>query len=53
MLAAKGEHVKVVQELLRHPNSAITMELYQQAEADAKRAAQNHVSELFLVQKAS
>ncbi|RZU40347.1 tyrosine-type recombinase/integrase [Edaphobacter modestus] len=53
ILAAKGEHVKVVQELLRHSNSSITMELYQQAEADAKRAAQNHVNGLFLTEKAS
>lgn len=53
ILAAKGESIKVVQELLRHSNSAITMELYQQAEADAKRAAQNHVNGLFVVTKAS
>jgi integrase len=53
ILAAKGENVKVVQELLRHSNSAITLELYQQAEADAKRAAQNHVNGLFVVPKAS
>jgi site-specific recombinase XerD len=30
LLAASGEKVKVVQELLRHANSKITMELYQQ-----------------------
>jgi integrase len=49
LLAAKGEHVKVVQELLRHAHSSTTLELYQQADADAKRAAQGHTSELFSI----
>lgn len=53
ILADKGENVKVVQELLRHANSAITMELYQQAGADAKRAAQEHIHGLFVIPKAS
>jgi len=52
ILATKGEHVKVVQELLRHANASITMELYQQADADAKRTAQEHVGSLFVVPKA-
>jgi integrase len=52
LLAAKGEKVKVVQELLRHSNATITMELYQQADADAKRAAQEHTKSLFLVRRA-
>jgi integrase len=51
LLAAKGENVKVVQELLRHSNPQITMELYEQADADQKRAAQEHVAPLFLVPK--
>lgn len=53
ILATKVEHVKVVQELLRHANASITMELYQQADADAKRTAQGHVGSLFVVPKAS
>jgi integrase len=53
ILAARGENVKVVQELLRHANASITMELYQQAGADEKRQAQEHVGGLFVVPKAS
>lgn len=53
ILATKVEHVKVVQELLRHANASITMDLYQQADADAKRTAQGHVGSLFVVPKAS
>jgi integrase len=53
LLSTKGENIKVVQELLRHANSATTRDLYQQADLDAKRAAQEHTSELFLVKKAS
>jgi len=53
LLATKGEKVKVVQELLRHANASITMELYQQADQDEKRAAQAHTSELFVLKQAS
>jgi integrase len=53
ILAAKGEQVKVVQELLRHSNTAITQDLYQQAGAGAKRSAQGHVGGLFVIQKPS
>jgi len=53
LLASKGEQVKVVQELLRHSNPQITMELYQQADVDQKRSAQGHVSGLFVLPKAS
>lgn len=49
LLAAKGEDVKVVQELLRHANASTTQDLYQQAGVKEKRAAQSHTSELFLV----
>jgi integrase len=49
LLASKGEHVKVVQELLRRSNPQITMELYQQADIDQKRTAQSHVSGLFVL----
>jgi integrase len=53
LLANQGEKVKVVQELLRHSNVSTTLELYQQADQEAKRAAQTHTSSLFTVPKAS
>lgn len=34
---AKGENVEVVQELLKHANSSTTLELYQEADFDAKQ----------------
>jgi integrase len=51
LLAAKKEDVKVVQELMRHANSKITIELYQQGNEDAKRNAQTHVTGLFELKK--
>lgn len=51
-LSKAGENVKVVQELLRHANSRITLELYQQANQDAKRNALSHFSGLFVVHPA-
>jgi len=47
MLGQAGHDVKVVQELLRHANSRITADVYQQANQDAKRSALTHVSGLF------
>jgi hypothetical protein len=41
MLKANGEDVKTVQELLRHANSRITLEVYTQATTSNKRAAQS------------
>ncbi|TCK72849.1 site-specific recombinase XerD [Acidipila rosea] len=49
LLMKKGEGVKVVQELMRHANSKITLDVYAQGDEEAKRAAQNHVNELFIV----
>jgi len=43
LLKANGEDVKTVQELLRHANSRITLEVYTQAVTSNKRAAQNKV----------
>jgi hypothetical protein len=40
LLATKGESVKVVQELLRRPNSSVTLQLYPHGDKDLKRAAQ-------------
>lgn len=48
-LSRAGENVKVVQELLRHANSRITQDIYQQANQDAKRNALSHFSGLFVV----
>ena len=41
----------MVQELLRHATTRITMEVYQQAEQDAKRAALSPFSGIFVVPK--
>jgi integrase len=51
LLGQNGENVKVVQELLRHATPRITMEVYQQAEQDAKRAALSPFSGIFVVPK--
>lgn len=48
-LSQAGENVKVVQELLRHTNSRITQDIYQQANQDAKRSALSHFSGMFVV----
>jgi len=40
---ANGEDVKTVQELLRHVNSSITLDVYTQAVNSNKRAAQSKV----------
>lgn len=40
LLKDNGEDVKVVQELLRHANSRITLELYAQAITESKWLAQ-------------
>ena len=53
LLASKGEDVKVTQELLRHSNARITLDVYQEADTAAKRTAQGHTKPLFLVHKAS
>ena len=44
--------VKVVQELLRHSSSLITMDVYAQAQTPAKRAAQQKVVEMVRVEEA-
>jgi site-specific recombinase XerD len=41
VLKANGEDVKTVQELLRHANSRITLDVYRQAVNSNKRAAQS------------
>jgi integrase len=41
MLRQQGVDIKTAQELLRHANPRITMEIYQQAVSEEKRAAQD------------
>ena len=50
LLKANGEDIKTVQELLRHANSKITLDIYTQAVTPAKRAAQTKIVEM-IVQK--
>ena len=51
LLHANREDVKVVQELLRHSSSRITMDIYAQAQMPAKRAAQQKVVEMVRSEK--
>jgi len=46
ILKAHGEDVKTVQELMRHANSTVTMNIYAQAVTDIKRTAQSKVARL-------
>jgi hypothetical protein len=43
--------IKVVQELLRHANNKITMDVYTQALSPAKREAQGRVASIILPKK--
>jgi integrase len=51
LLRANGEDIKVVQELLRHANSKITMDLYTQSLSPTKREAQGRVASSILPKK--
>ncbi len=48
LLKASGVDVKVMQELLRHANSRITLDIYTQAMSPEKRKAQTRVVKMFL-----
>jgi integrase len=48
LLKANGEDVKTVQELLRHANSRITLDVYTQAVSSHKRAAQSKVVKMMV-----
>jgi len=48
LLKANGEDIKTVQELLRHANSRITLEVYTQAVTSNKRAAQSKVVQMIV-----
>jgi integrase len=51
LLKANGEDVKTVQELLRHANSLVTMNLYAQAVTQTKRDAQSRVVSMLFNKK--
>ena len=46
LMKANGEDIKTIQELLRHANFKVTMDVYAQAQMPAKRAAQHKVVEM-------
>jgi integrase len=46
LLKGTGEDVKTVQELMRQPNSRLTLDVYAQALTQAKRAAHSKVVEM-------
>jgi integrase len=46
LLKANGEDIKVVQELMRHGSTRVTLDIYAQAQMPAKRAAQQKVVEM-------
>jgi site-specific recombinase XerD len=48
LLKGNGEDVNTVQELLRHANSRITLEVYTQAKTSNKRAAQCRVVRMMI-----
>ena len=48
LLKANGEDIKTVQELLRHANSLVTMNLYAQAVTQNKRDAQSRIVTIVL-----
>jgi integrase len=51
ILKSHGEDVKTVQELMRHANSSITLNLYAQAVTETKRSAQSKVARLVFAEK--
>ena len=50
MLRQQGVDIKIAQELLRHADSRITFEIYQQSVVDEKRDAQNRVMGMLLTE---
>jgi integrase len=53
LLTQNNEDVKVVQELLRHANSRITLDLYAQAGMPEKRLAQSKIVKMVLERKSA
>jgi DNA polymerase III alpha subunit len=52
ILKANGEDMKTVQELLRHANSRITLDVYTQATTTNKRAAQSRIVKMMVIDAA-
>jgi integrase len=52
LLKANGEDIKTVQELLRHANSAITLDTYTQGITETKRQAHSKIVRMILPEKA-
>ena len=53
LMKTNGEDVKTIQELLRHANSRITLDVYTQGDTAAKRSALAGVSGIFLLKKSA
>ncbi|MBS1821281.1 MAG: tyrosine-type recombinase/integrase [Acidobacteria bacterium] len=51
ILKSHGEDVKAVQELLRHANRSVTLNLHAQAATDIRRGAQSKVARLVFQSK--
>jgi integrase len=51
LLGSKGEGTKVVQELMRHASSKMTLDVYTYGDEDTKRLALGHMKEIFLMEK--
>jgi hypothetical protein len=49
LLNSNGESIKTIQELLRHANTQITLEIYVQGDQETKRNALKGMSEIFVV----
>jgi integrase len=53
LMKTNGEDVKTIQELLRHANSRITLDVYTQGDTPTKRSALSGVSGIFLLKKSA
>ena len=51
LLKANGEDIKTIQELLRHANFKVTMDVYTQAVTDVKRMAHSRVARQIMGKK--
>jgi integrase len=50
-MKANGEDIKTIQELLRHANFKVTMDVYTQAVTDVKRTAHSRVARQIMGEK--
>jgi integrase len=51
LMKANGEDIKTIQELLRHANFKVTMDVYTQAVTDVKRTAHSRVARQIMGEK--